>query len=212
MFPSWLNRFKSVSKVRSAGAPIHAHDFGYGSVWLKEDEEYVKKLLALRNPALFEDRVLKIWNDHKVIRDDKYLRLFEPVQVTYKEDLVVNVGLTRLAELATGASSTSFTHFVSGTGSTAEAAGLTIANVTESARVNMTTGSGDRYASGTSMKFVGFFPNTSTTATITTGSVADSATPSAGTILFYTKYASSLSHTSGTTIYVLQQTITQTAS
>jgi len=137
--------------------------------------------------------------------------LFEPAQVTYKEDLVVNVGLTRLAQLMTGKSTTSFTHFVSGTGSTAEAAGLTISDVTESTRVSMAT-SGDRYDSGTSAKFVGFFPSTSPNATITTGCAADSATPSAGTILFYTKYSSSLVHTNGTTIYVLQQTITQTAS
>jgi hypothetical protein len=190
---------------------VHGHDYSYGSVWQSADEKYVCKLLRQRNPELMEKRISKIWDDHRAIYDKKYARMFEPVSVTYKEDLVVNEGLTRLAQLATGQSSTSFTHFVSGTGSTAEGAGRTIADVVESARVSMST-SGDRYATGTSMKFAGFFPSTSPTATITQGAAADNATPSAGTILFYTKYGSGLSHTAGTTFYVLQQTITQTAS
>lgn len=192
-------------------AHIHKHDFGYGAVWDKADEAYVRALIKQRNPAVFEDRLKKVWDDHKAIKDDKYGRLFEPLQVTYKEDLVVDVGLQRIADLCVGVSTTSFTHFVSGTGATAEGSGRTIADVTESTRVSLLT-SGDRFRTGTSMKFVGFFPSTSPTAVITQGAVADSATPSAGTILFYTKYSASISHTSGTTFYTLSQTITQSAS
>lgn len=197
--------------VRDGVVYTETLDYNYGSLWAKEDQDYVLNLLRRRDSAVMEDRILKVWNDHKAIHDDHYGRLFEPIAVTYKEDLVVGVGLTRNAELMTGDSTTSFTHFVSGTGSAAEGSGRTIADVTESARVSMAT-SGDRYPSGTDAKFAGFFGSASATATITQGAVADSGTPSAGTILFYTLYSSSLDHTQNSTIYVLQTTVAQTSS
>lgn len=194
-------------KMSSAhiSSALKVRDVGFGSVWSKEDHDYVLRLLRKRDPSAFEDRLLSIWNDHKLIREEPR---FAPIEVTYKEDLVVTAGMTRIAQLMTGDSTTSFRYFASGTGTNAEALADT-ALQTESVRVDMDS-SGDRYGSGTSAKFVGFFPTASTTATIAEGGAFDAG--AVGTMLFRTKYSSTISHVSGTTIYVLQQTINQSSS
>lgn len=179
-------------------------DQGYGALWWAEDEQYAFDLIKQRRPEIYEDRIFKIWNDHP-IRDDPR---FAPIAVTFKEDLVVSAGLTRIAQLMTGVSSTSFTHFESGTGTNAESAGDT-ALQTALTRVSMAS-SGDRYATGTSAKFAGFFGSSTSSGTVAEGGAFDNG--SGGTMLFRSVYASTLAHTSGSTTYTLQQTITQSAS
>lgn len=193
--------------VRAHSDKIKSFDVGYGAVWSKEDFEYAKR--AFRKDRYDKTLMLleRKLNDQTAF-DDRVDRLCEPLQVAKKVDLVVNAGLTRIAELLTGESTTSFTHFASGTGTTAEAAGQT-ALVTELARVSMVT-SGDRFATGTSAKFVGFFDSSTSSGTIAEGAVFDNS--SGGTMLFRTKYSSTLSHTQDSTTYTLSETISQSAS
>lgn len=186
-----------------ASARLKHLDQSFGALWDKKDFDYAKWLIKKRDPELYENRILKLWNDHHDVGDPR----FNPLAVTYKVDLVVNAGLTRIAQLMVGASTTSFTHFASGTGTNAEAAGDT-ALQTESTRISMAT-SGDRYVTGTSAKFAGFFGSTSPTGVISEGGAFDAG--AAGTMLFRSVYSSTLSHTQNSTTYTLQQTISQSA-
>lgn len=186
---------------------LHSHDVGYGAVWSKSDAQYA--LRSIKRDRYDETlRLLERKLNDQTAFDERVNRLMEPLEVTKKEDLVVNVGLTRIAELLTGESTTSFTHFASGTGTTAESSGQT-ALVTELARVSMVT-SGDRFATGTSAKFAGFFDSSTSSGVIAEGGVFDAA--SSGTMLFRTKYSSTLTHTQDNTVYTLTETISQSAS
>ncbi|MEM3160347.1 MAG: hypothetical protein QXJ74_06150 [Nitrososphaera sp.] len=186
---------------------FYGRDVGAGAVWSKEDADYA--LRAIKRDRYDETfRLLERRFNDQTSFDQRVNKHCEPIEVTYKVDLVVNAGLTRLAQFMTGESTTSFTHFAAGTGTTAEGSGQT-ALVTEIGRVSMIT-SGDRYSSGTSAKFAGFFPTSTTSGTIAEGGVFDAG--ASGTMLFRTKYSATLVHTSGTTVFTLMETLTQSAS
>ena len=192
--------------VRSASSTIRTHDVGVAAVWSKEDSDYAFRSIKRDRFDETQRLLLRALNDQTSF-DERVNKHCEPLQVAHKEDLVVNAGLTRIAQLITGESTTSFTHFAAGTGNTAEAAGDT-ALATELGRVSMVT-SGDRFATGTSAKFAGFFDTSISSGTVAEGGAFDAS--SNGTMLFRTVYASTLTHTSGTSVFTLHQTLAQSA-
>lgn len=184
-------------------------DIAVATLWDKRDEEGIDKLLAkVRvgdvHPNSFEEKLQRYHNDQTLPRE------FEPLEQTPpKHDLVVNSGLTRIAQLVTGKSSTIFSHFASGTGiATERPADYRLAS--ENYRVAMLS-SGFMEAVGIAMKFVGKFPSSLSSATITEGGVFDASAINAGTLLFRTLYPSSsrFQHIQNRTFYSLMQTINQ---
>ena len=185
---------------------FYGHDVGVGAVWSKEDADYAfRSIKRDRYDETF--RLLERAFNDQTSFDQRINKHLEPLQVTYKVDLVVNAGLTRIAQLCTGESTSSFTHFAAGTGTGSESASDTALG-TELGRVSMVT-QGDRFSTGTSMKFAGFFDTSISSGTVAEGGMFDAS--SSGTMLFRSKYSSTLTHTSGSTVFTLQETVSQSA-
>lgn len=205
----FLARFKAPDKslkryTRSANNYTH---LGVAAVFSKEDAAYVRRSCNRDRYDTFNERLVRRFND-QTAWDDLTKRHVDPLEVQVVDKLVVNGGLTRMAELGVGATTNSWTHMASGTGQTAEGASQ-VALVTESKRISLIT-DGDRFPSGTSMKFAGFFDSSSPTATIWEAGIFDA--NAAGIMFLRAKYLSSLSHTLNVTVYTLNETVNQTAS
>jgi hypothetical protein len=188
-------------------------DVGFATLWSSSDEadfDYeLNKLNSDKNILSFEEKLERRRND-QTARFEKSGHVIDPLVMTdKKEDLVVNSGLVRIAQLITGASTAYFTFFASGTGvATERPSDFRLAS--ENHRVSMTT-SGFVGAVGTAMKFVGKFPSSLPSALITEGGAFDIGTPNFGTMLFRTLYpeGSRIEHIAGKTFYSLMQTINQ---
>jgi hypothetical protein len=192
-------------KIEDTGFPIlwdvvDEHDF---------DKELEKVRSGLLNPLSFEYKIERIKND-QTTRFETSGHIMEPLVIgEKKDDLVVNAGLIRIAQLVTGKSAQYFTYFASGTGVAIERpSDVMLSN--ENYRVSMVS-SGFIEAVGTVMKFVGKFPSYLPSAFISEAGVFDLGTTNGGTLLFRTVYpnTSRIEHISGRTFYSLMQSINQ---
>jgi hypothetical protein len=185
-------------------ANLNCLDVNRVAVFSKSDGEYVKRQLYEDRFDSFNERLDRAMNDQTTF-DDHAMRLVEPLQVRRKVDLVVNVGLQRLAKLATGKTTTSFTHIECGTGTNAESAGDTALQAAVR-RIAVT----DRFDSGTSMKFSGFFDSTTSSGSYTEFGLFDAA--AAGNMLSRTVFSPAIVHTQGDSVFSLTQVIAQSSS
>jgi hypothetical protein len=178
-------------------------DVNRAAVFDVRDAEYVRR--QLHNDCFdgFNERLDRALNDQTAY-DDRTHRHLEPLQVRKKVDLVVTVGLQRLAKLATGKTTASFTHIACGTGTNAESAGDT-ALQTEVRRISCT----DRFDSGTSMKFSGFFDSTTATGSYAEFGLFDAA--SSGNMFSRTVFSPAIAHTQNSTVFTLTQVVSQSA-
>lgn len=179
-------------------------DVNRAALFGRSDERYVRRQLMQDRFDTFNQRLDRILNDQTAY-DDRAKRHLEPLQVVKKVDLVTTVGLQRLARLATGKTSNSFTHIACGTGTNAENAGDT-ALQTEVRRIACS----DRFDSGTSMKFSGFFDSTTATGNYTEFGLFDAA--SSGNLFSRTVFSPAISHVNGSTVFTLTQVVAQSAS
>lgn len=188
-------------------------DVGFATLWSSNDEadfDYeLKKVKSEKDALSFEEKLERYRND-QTSRFEKSGHIIDPLVMTdKKEDLVVNSGLVRIAQLVTGKSTAYFTFFASGTGvATERPSDFRLAS--ENHRVSMFT-SGFVEAVGTAMKFVGKFPSSLPSALITEGGAFDIGTPHFGTMFFRTLYpeGSRIEHIAGKTFYSLMQTVNQ---
>src|SRR5215217_4546985 len=172
---------------------IKAVDIGYPALWDVVDErDFDKELLRVRERGmlealLFEAKMERIRND-QTARFEMSGHQMEPLTIgENKEDLVVNAGLIRIAQLVTGKSAQYFTYFASGTGVAIERPSDTRLS-SENFRVSMISS--------------GF---------ISEGGVFDLGSTNGGTMLFRTVYpiSSRVEHIQGRTFYSLMQSINQ---
>jgi hypothetical protein len=193
-----------VSNSLLAATAVRQLDTNRAALFAKSDEAYVRRQLLQDRFDSFNERLDRAMNDQTAF-DDLTKRRVEPLQVVKKVDLVVTAGLQRLAKLATGKTTNSFTHIACGTGTNAESPGDT-ALQTEVRRIACT----DRFDSGTSMKFSGFFDSTTATGSYTEFGLFDAA--SAGNLFSRTVFTPAISHTNGSTVFTLTQVVAQSAS
>ncbi len=132
----------------------------------------------------------------------------KPITIAKKIDLAVTAGLTHMAKLGTGESTTSWTHMAAGTGTNAEASGNT-ALQTELTRIAMAAGF--RFSSGTDMKFAGAFPTSSPTGAYREFGILNAA--AAGDLFTRTVVASGdvINHTQNSTVFSFIQVVSQAA-
>ncbi|AFU57483.1 hypothetical protein Ngar_c05400 [Candidatus Nitrososphaera gargensis Ga9.2] len=144
-------------------AEISFQDYSLSALWDARDGDIILKNSQRRSYAeSFDQKLLRVYNDQTV--DFKEELKAEPLEVVYKEDLVVNPGLQRIAQLIVGESTTSFTHMASGTGTTGETTDDSVL-AAENARVSLST-SGYRVSQGIYVKMGGFFPKSIATANV----------------------------------------------
>lgn len=179
-------------------------DVNRAALFAKADGDYVRRQLYAGRLDAFNARLERLLNDQTAYDDVAHRRL-EPLQVRKKVDLVVTAGLQRLAKLATGKTTNSFTHIACGTGTNAENAGDS-ALQTEVRRIACT----DRFDSGTSMKFSGFFDSTTATGNYAEFGIFDAS--SGGNMFSRTVFSPAISHTQNSTVFVLTQVVSQSAS
>lgn len=179
-------------------------DVNRAALFDKSDAEYVQRQLYHDRFDSFNERLDRALNDQTAF-DDLAKRHLEPLQVRKKIDLVVTVGLQQLAKLATGKTTTSFAYIECGTGTNAEASGDT-ALQTPLRRIAVT----DRFDSGTSMKFSGFFDSTTATGNVTEFGLFDAA--ASGNMFSRTVFTPAITHVNNSTVFTLTQTISQAAS
>lgn len=157
----------------------------------------------------FDSKLERAFNDQTTDSE------FEPLTVVKSKNKVVNDGLVRIAELATGSvginSGSSgngyFTHFAAGSGSNPVSAS-DYALQQEVARVGLGS-DGFQTAAGSIMRFGGFFAPTIASCTVTESGVFDD--PNAGVMLFRTIYSGSsiISHTVNADYMTLSHSIYQ---
>lgn len=182
-------------------------DTGIATLWDVKDEITVDKILwKIRNndvPAdTFEQKVMRHYNDQTT--DIEPLEVSEP-----KNDLVVNDGLGRIAQLLVGATNAVFNSFASGTGDAPERPSDHKLSA-ENWRVSMIS-SGYMQAVGITIRYAGKFPSTVATGTITEGGIFDSGATNQGVMLLRTVYreGSRIEHTANRTFYSLLHSINQ---
>lgn len=193
---------------------MRTEDVGYPALWDIVDEgDFDRELLKVRSgklsPLSFDYKFERIRND-QTVRFETSGHLMEPLMIGEdKEDLVVNAGLIRIAQLVTGKSAQYFTYFASGTGTAVERPSDVVLS-SENYRISMIS-SGFVEAVGTVMKFVAKFPSFIPTAFVTEGGVFDIGSSNSGTMLFRTLYptTSRVEHIQGRTFYSLMQSINQ---
>lgn len=188
----------------SLHANLHLVDINRVALFDKSDASYVKRQLYQHRFDSFNERLDRSLNDQTAF-DDLAKRHVEPLQVCRKVDLVVTAGLQRLAKLATGKTTTSFTHIACGTGTNAENPG-DAALQTEVRRIAVT----DRFDSGTSMKFSGFFDSTTATGSYTEFGLFDAA--AGGNMFSRTVFSPAISHTQDDSVFTLTEVVSQSAS
>lgn len=190
-------------------------DVGFPALWDVADErDFDKELLKVRERGplqamVFEAKLDRVRND-QTARFESTGHLMDPLEIgENKEDLVVNAGLVRIAQLVTGKSSQTFSFFASGTGVAIERPSDTRLSA-ENYRVSMIS-SGFVEAVGTVMKFVGKFPSFVTSGFVSEGGVFDFGSTNTGTMLFRTVYPTSarVEHIQNRTFYSLMQSINQ---
>lgn len=199
----------------SSGSGMKSEDVGYPILWDVVDEhDFDKEMTRVRERGvleamIFEQKMERIRND-QTARFESSGHIMDPLQIGEdKEDLVVNAGLVRIAQLVTGKSNVYFTFFASGTGTAIERPSDIILSA-ENFRVSMIS-SGFVEAVGTVMKFTGKFPSFVTSGTISEGGVFDNGGSNSGVMLFRTVYPVNgrISHIAGSTFYSLMQSINQ---
>lgn len=179
-------------------------DVNRAALFAKSDAGYVRRQLYQDRFDSFNQRLDRKLNDQTAF-DDLAKRHLEPLQVRKKVDLVVTAGLQRLAKLATGKTTASFTHIACGIGTNAESAG-DMALQAEVRRIAVT----DRFDSGTSMKFSGFFDSTTATGAYTEFGLFDAA--ASGNMLSRSVFSPAINHTQNASVFTLTQVISQSAS
>lgn len=185
---------------------IHLKDYGLGALWDARDGDVIRKNFQKRAYAkTFDKKLLRAYNDQTVNFKEELKA--EPLHIVFKEDLVVNLGLQRIAQLIVGESTTSFTHMASGTGTAGETADDQ-ALAAENARVSLST-SGYRVSQGVYVKMGGFFPKSTATANVRESGAFDG--PSGGVMLYRTLYDDVIGHTQNVTAYTLTQVISATS-
>lgn len=201
--------------------PATIKDYSIGAVWSVKDYDYIQKKYANIRAAK-ANRKIDDEDDETHIKliceferflvrklldqtayDERYNKYVEPIQIEYKEDLVTNQGLARMASLITGESTRIYTHYAAGIGNRPENRADTALNL-EISRVSLVT-TGYATAAGSSIKFSGTFPTGAPTSLVAEGGVFDTAV--AGNMLFRTVYSTPLIHTRFETIFTLTQTI-----
>ena len=179
-------------------------DVNRAALFSASDRGYVRRQLLRDRFDGFNERLDRAMNDQTAF-DDLTKRHVEPLQVRKKVDLVTTAGLQRLAKLATGKTTTSFTHIACGTGSNAESAGDTGLQA-EVRRIAVT----DRFDSGTQMKFSGFFDSNTATGSYTEFGLFDAA--ASGNLFSRTVFMPAISHTQNSTVFTLTEVVSQSGS
>lgn len=115
-------KFYSILQNKVERNIVVKYDRGYGASWSLSDEENIRKdFLRIQNgtldPHVFINRLDRFHNDQTVWLD-KTRKYFEPLKVGIRDDKVVNEGLTRFAEYASGISIKIFDVYAIGTGIT----------------------------------------------------------------------------------------------
>jgi hypothetical protein len=105
--------------------------------------------------AEFRDRLKRRYNDQTVYDFKLKDRYFKPEQLGYKFDRVLNDGMQRMAENATGENTRVFSYFQFGTGNS-DTYPNTKGLEAEVLRVNMFSDKGFFTASGTTLNLAGF--------------------------------------------------------
>jgi hypothetical protein len=179
-------------------------DVNRAASFSRADQGYVRRQLYRDRLDSFNERLDRALNDQTAF-DDLAKRHLEPLEVRKKVDLVVTAGLQRLAKLATGKTTTSFTHMACGTGTNAESAGDT-ALQTEVRRITVT----DRFDSGTSMKFSGFFDSTTVSGSYAEFGIFDAA--AGGNLFSRTVFSPAISHVQSDNVFTLTEVVQQSSS
>lgn len=187
-------------------AEISFQDYSLGALWDARDGDIILKNFQRRSYVeTFDQKLVRAYNDQTVNFKEELKA--EPLHIVLKEDLVVNPGLQRIAQLIVGESTTSFTHMASGTGTAGETADDQ-ALAAENARVSLST-SGYRVSQGVYVKMGGFFPKSTATANVRESGAFDG--PSGGVMLYRTLYDDVIGHTQNVTVYTITQVIAATS-
>jgi len=189
-------------------------DYATNALWSPEDEkdvdeelEYIRSKIHAGEsiPESFQDKLERKFND-QTVHFDKSGKLFDPLKVTPKKyDLVTLSGMGAITELLCNRRTKGFTHYRSGTGTAIESSSDTKLQF-EHFTVSMIT-DGFAEPAGSSAKFLGKFPISAPTATITEAGVFDAVV--GGTMLFRTVFNTDqqIPHTQFQTFFSLSQTV-----
>lgn len=180
-------------------------DTNRAALFSKNDEAQVRRLLQ---EAHFDDfgRLLERCLNDQTAYDQLHNRALDPLQALKKLDLVTTSGMQRLAKLATGKTTTSFTHGACGTGTAAESLADNVLGA-EVRRVALV----DRFDSGTAMKFAVLFDSTTASGTYTEFGIFDAA--ASGNMLSRSVFnPGGIVHTQNSTLFTFTEVVNQSSS
>lgn len=189
-------------------------DVAINALWSPEDEkdvdeelEYIRSKIDVGEsiPLSFQDKLERKFND-QTVHFEKSGKEFDPLKVSPKKyDLVTLSGMGAITELLTGRRTKAFTHYRSGTGTAIESASDTKLQF-EHFTVSMIT-DGFAEPAGSSAKFLGKFPISAPTATVSEAAVFDGVV--GGTMLFRTVFNTDqqITHVQFQTFFSLSQTV-----
>ncbi len=171
-------------------------DICYGVLYDAKDADYISKL----NPDFIFQKLEEKYNDHP--------SLPEFISVSKADDIVTFPGLSYCMQLILGLQTLRFTFMCAGS-SPVIADPFRQTLVTEaSSRINMST-SGSMTRSGQALRFVGNFPASFQTITVSESGVNTLSVPNTGILLNRNQFsASDIVHISGVTAFTLASLIT----
>lgn len=205
----------------SGYASLKQLDVSHAALWDRRDFDWLQAQMRKGNLDDHLTSLEEVLDREGEQRRDRTSRLIgigyhckdiirqKPISIAKKIDLVVTAGLTHMAKLGTGESTTSWTHMAAGTGANGEASGDT-ALQTELTRIAMAAGF--RFSSGTDMKFAGAFPTTTPTGAYREFGILNAA--SNGDLFTRTVVAAGdvINHTQNSTVFSFIQVVSQSAS
>jgi hypothetical protein len=172
-------------------------DTCYGVLYDASDAEYISKL----NPDLLFQKLEEKYNDHP--------SLSEFIAVSKADDVVTFPGLSYCMQLILGtATSPRFTFMCAGSSPIIADPFRQTLGTEASSRINMST-SGSMTRSGQALRFVGNFPASFQTITVSESGVNTLSVPNTGILLNRNQFSSSdIVHVSGGTAFTLASLIT----
>lgn len=196
-------------------------DISHAALWDRRDFDWVQDQLRKENfnnfSAALEEILQRDGTPRYDIKTGKLIGAGyrardivrqRPITIAKKIDLVVTAGLTHMAKLGTGESTTSWTHMAAGTGTNGEGSGDT---ALQSEQTRISLGAGFRFSSGTEMKFAGAFPTTTPTGTYREFGILNAA--AGGDLFTRTVVAAgdAIAHTQNSTVFSFIQVVSQSA-
>jgi len=174
-------------------------DICYAVLYDAKDADYILKL----NPDFLFQKLEEKYNDHP--------SLPEFIAVQKADDIVTFPGLSYCMQLILGTQTTRFTFMCAGSSPIAANPFRQTLVSEASSRINMSI-SGSMTRSGKSLRFVGNFPASFQTITVSESGVNTTSTPNTGILLNRNQFSSSdIVHTMGVTAFTLASLITFSA-